>query len=70
MYQNVYQERVDKQPAELYRKMEELLSPYPELVDEFLAFLLPHQALQVNRFMPYLILISMKELFRKMNVSM
>ncbi|KAG8258981.1 B cell differentiation [Homalodisca vitripennis] len=63
-----FERRSDKQPAELYRRMQELLSPHTELIDEFLGFLLPHQALEVNRFMDYLLLVKMKEFLRKLDM--
>lgn len=65
----MFQASENKSPVALFGRMEELLRPYPELVEEFLGFLKPEQALEVNRFIPYLQLRKMQEFFRKLNVS-
>ncbi|XP_054278921.1 uncharacterized protein LOC128997313 [Macrosteles quadrilineatus] len=58
----------ERKPVELYRKMEILLSSHTDLIDEFLKFLLPHQALEVNRVMDFFSLDKMTEFFRKLNI--
>lgn len=56
----------NKNVADLYKNVENLLTPHTDLIDEFLTFLLPHQALEVGRFMDYFLLIKMKEFFTKL----
>lgn len=54
--------------ASLYTRMTALLSPHKDLIDEFLAFLLPDQAKQVGRLMDYILLVKMKDFINKLEV--
>lgn len=57
-----------KNVADLYRKVENLLAPHTDLINEFLIFLLPHQALEVGRFTDHVLLTKMKEFCAKLEV--
>uniref|UniRef100_A0A182FQW3 Uncharacterized protein n=1 Tax=Anopheles albimanus TaxID=7167 RepID=A0A182FQW3_ANOAL len=53
----------------LYRQIEELLSEeFPDLVDMFLTFLLPGQAVAVGKFMEHFILTNMNDFLEKLNI--
>ncbi|XP_052863145.1 uncharacterized protein LOC128269782 [Anopheles cruzii] len=59
----------EDRPTLLYRQIEDLLSAgYPELVDMFLTFLLPAQAVEVGRFMEHFILTNMSDFLEKLNL--
>ncbi|XP_022189621.2 GON-4-like protein [Nilaparvata lugens] len=54
--------------AELYRNVNDILKNTPDLEQEFLAFLLPEQAMEVGRFIDHLCVVSMRDFFRKLEV--
>ena len=54
---------------DLYYKVTALLSQHPDLSEEFLAFLLPEQAMQCGKLMEYLMITMMKDFFRRLEVS-
>uniref|UniRef100_A0A2M4BCT1 Myb-like domain-containing protein n=1 Tax=Anopheles marajoara TaxID=58244 RepID=A0A2M4BCT1_9DIPT len=57
------------QATVLYRQIEELLSEeFPDLVDMFLTFLLPGQAVAVGKFMEHFILTNMNDFLEKLNI--
>ncbi|XP_058055930.1 uncharacterized protein LOC131207336 [Anopheles bellator] len=59
----------EHRPTLLYRQIEDLLSvSHPELVDMFLTFLLPAQAVEVGRFMEHFILTNMSDFLEKLNL--
>lgn len=58
----------NKNVTDLYRRVENLLKPHTDLIDEFLTFLLPYQALEVGRFIDHFLLTKMKEFCAKLEV--
>ncbi|XP_049534014.1 uncharacterized protein LOC125950247 [Anopheles darlingi] len=59
----------DDQATALYRQIEQLLSEeFPDLVDMFLTFLLPGQAVAVGKFMEHFILTNMNDFLEKLNI--
>lgn len=54
--------------TELFRRVTEIFEHYPELGEEFLAFLLPEQAMECGKFMEYIILTKMRSFCRKLEV--
>jgi len=56
--------------VDLYHRIAGLLSQYPDLCEEFLAFLLPEQAIQCERFMEHLSLAEMMSFLKKIEVSL
>ncbi|RZF46058.1 hypothetical protein LSTR_LSTR004771 [Laodelphax striatellus] len=54
--------------ADLYGKVNDILKDTPDLEQEFLAFLLPEQAMEVGRFIDHLCVVSMRNFFRKLEV--
>ena len=53
---------------QLYHNVMDLLKDFPNLVEEFVGFLLPHQALEVNRFMDYIFYDKAWKFFSKSDV--
>ncbi|XP_049963056.1 uncharacterized protein LOC126483869 isoform X1 [Schistocerca serialis cubense] len=53
---------------DLYRKVSSVLHNYPDLVSEFVVFLLPEQAMQCGKLMEYLILTKMSNFFKRLEV--
>ncbi|KAJ9585932.1 hypothetical protein L9F63_020440, partial [Diploptera punctata] len=51
---------------DLYYKVTSLLSEHPDLSEEFLAFLLPEQAMQCGKLMEYLMITKMRDFFRRL----
>jgi histone deacetylase complex regulatory component SIN3 len=54
--------------SDLYKKITAILKHHPDLSEEFLAFLLPEQAMQCGKFMEYLMITKMRDFFRKLEV--
>ncbi|GLH08211.1 GON-4-like protein [Gryllus bimaculatus] len=54
--------------TELYKKVTNIFEKYPDLSEEFLAFLLPEQAMQCGKFMEYIILTKMRSFCRKLEL--
>jgi hypothetical protein len=54
--------------SDLYKKVTALLKQHPDLCEEFVAFLLPEQAMQCGKFMEYLMITQMRDFFRKLEV--
>ncbi|XP_069685710.1 uncharacterized protein [Periplaneta americana] len=54
--------------CDLYRKLTAVLNQHPDLSEEFLAFLLPEQAMKCGKLMEYLIITKMKDFFRKLEI--
>ena len=54
---------------DLYYKVTSLLSQHPDLSEEFLAFLLPEQAMQCGKLMEYLMITKMRDFFRRLEVN-
>ncbi|XP_063239206.1 uncharacterized protein LOC134540413 [Bacillus rossius redtenbacheri] len=59
-------ERAQFPVAELYARAVRLLGRHADLAGEFLAFLLPEQALQCGRLVEHLLLTKMRDFFRKL----
>lgn len=55
--------------TDLYSKVTDTLKEHPDLCKEFVAFLLPEQAMQCGKFMEYLMITKMRDFFRKLEVS-
>jgi len=54
--------------SDLYSKVTSTLKEHPDLCEEFVAFLLPEQAMQCGKFMEYLLITKMRDFFRKLEV--
>jgi hypothetical protein len=54
--------------SDLYSKVTGILKEHPDLCEEFVAFLLPEQAMQCGKFMEYLLITKMRDFFRKLEV--
>lgn len=54
--------------SDLYKKVTAVLNQHPDLCEEFVAFLLPEQAMQCGKFMEYLMVTKMRDFFRKLEV--
>ncbi|PNF25535.1 hypothetical protein B7P43_G05199 [Cryptotermes secundus] len=54
--------------SDLYKKITALLKQHPDLCEEFVAFLLPEQAMQCGKFMEYLMITKMRDFFRKLEI--
>lgn len=54
--------------SDLYSKVTGILKQHPDLCEEFVAFLLPEQAMQCGKFMEYLLITKMRDFFRKLEV--
>lgn len=53
---------------DLYKKVSSVLHSYPDLVSEFVVFLLPEQAMECGKLMEYLMLTKMSNFFRRLEV--
>ncbi|PSN49695.1 hypothetical protein C0J52_05320 [Blattella germanica] len=54
--------------TDLYQKITALLSQHPDLSEEFLAFLLPEQAMQCGKLMEYLMITKMRDFLRRLEI--
>ncbi|XP_021924612.1 uncharacterized protein LOC110832158 isoform X2 [Zootermopsis nevadensis] len=54
--------------SDLYKKVTAVLNQHPDLCEEFVAFLLPEQAMQCGKFMEYLMVTKMRDFFRKLEI--
>nr|XP_037274587.1 GON-4-like protein [Rhipicephalus microplus] len=57
-------------PVELYKNIEELLHDHQDLVDDFVGFLLPEQALQCGKLLQYLNFRKIQLFLRKLEVHL
>lgn len=55
-------------PLELVRNIDAVLTKYPDLAEEFLAFLTPTQAHTLGKFVPYFMLTNMSLFLRKLEI--
>ena len=53
---------------ELYKKIETILSPYPDLMDEFVLFLTPEVAADCGVQFQHFLYVRMREFFHKLKV--
>ena len=54
---------------QLYRQVEDILQPYPDLLEEFVAFLRPQEAAICGKQFQCFLYRSMREFFSKLKVS-
>lgn len=59
---------MDHSPLELVKNINAILTKYPELCEEFLAFLTPNQAHLLGKFVPYFMLTNMTLFLRKLEI--
>lgn len=59
----------DQSPLELFKNIDSMLrSKYPDIAEEFLAFMTPEQAQAMGKFVPYFMLTNMTLFLRKLEV--
>ncbi len=64
-----FESQLDSIPLKnLYAKVEEILKPYPDLLDEFVNFLSPEDAALCGRQFEFYLYCSMREFFSKLKV--
>lgn len=55
--------------TDLYHRVMELFKGHPDLCEDFLGFLLPHQAIQCGKFMEHLAFSEMSSFLHKLEVN-
>uniref|UniRef100_A0A2R5LG34 Putative histone deacetylase complex sin3 component n=2 Tax=Ornithodoros turicata TaxID=34597 RepID=A0A2R5LG34_9ACAR len=58
----------DRSAAQVFEQVSEVFAKYPELVDGFVSFLLPEQAVECGKFTEYLIFSKIRLFLRKLEV--
>ncbi|XP_063858984.1 GON-4-like protein isoform X2 [Scylla paramamosain] len=66
---NDFTENPDRSPIQLYNQLYEVLSDFPHLLEEFVAFLLPQQAIALGKYAQYCAIHRMRDFLEKLELQ-